>query len=89
MTDQIIQFCTNLAPALIALAGVITAIAKGVASVKSTANATINEIKSSANVKALVEENQQLRAENAEIIQSVKELTIEVTKLKKSITKGR
>lgn len=89
MTDQIIQFCTNLAPALIALAGVITAIAKGISSFKATANDAVNEIKSSANVKALVNENKELRAENAQIIQSVKELTIEVTNLKKSITKGR
>lgn len=85
MEEQITQFLINIAPSI---AGAITIIVAVVKMCKSFKN-TSAEIRSDANVKELIKENQKLREENREIAQSVRQLTGEINRFKKDIYRAR
>ena len=70
MEEQITQFLINMAPAITAIVTVVVATVNMIKSFKKTSN----EIRSDADIKSLVEENQRLRKENQAIVQSNREL---------------
>ena len=85
MEEQITQFLINMAPAITAIVTVIVATVNMVKSFKKTSN----EIRSDADIRALVEENQKLRKENAAIVQSVREQIKVNYKLHQDLERGK
>lgn len=81
MEEQITQFLINLAPAIAAVATVIVATVKTVSTLKQTSK----EIRSDADIKALVEENQKLRKDNQAIVQAMREQTKEMNKTRQEL----
>ena len=81
MEEQITQFLINLAPAIAAVATVIVAAIKIVGTLKQTSN----EIRSDADIKALVEENQRLRKDNQAIVQAIREQSKELNKTRQEM----
>ena len=81
MEEQITQFLINLAPAITAVATVIVATVKTVSTLKQTSK----EIRSDADIKALVEENQKLRKDNQAIVQAMREQTKEMNKTRQEM----
>lgn len=85
MEEQITQFLINMAPAITAIVTVIVATVNMVKSFKKTSN----EIRSDADIRSLVEENQKLRKENAAIVQSVREQIKVNYKLHQDLERGK
>lgn len=81
MEEQITQFLINLAPAIAAVATVIVATIKTVGTLKQTSK----EIRSDADIKALVEENQRLRKDNQALVQAMREQTKELNKTRQEM----
>lgn len=81
ITNIIIEYSGDI----IVLIGFIASVCKVISSNKQTTA----EIKADANVKALVEENKELRKQNQEIIQCIQEANEENAKLRSVISKGR
>ena len=81
MEEQITQFLINLAPAIVDILAVIFLSMKVIGTVKTTSN----EIRSDADIKSLVKENQELRKENKALIQVMREQNKESSKLRQEI----
>lgn len=81
MEEQITQFLINLAPAIAAVATVIVAAIKIVGTLKQTSS----EIRSDADIKTLVEDNQKLRKDNQALVQAMREQTKELNKTRQEM----
>lgn len=85
MEEQITQFLINLAPAITAVATIIGATVAIIKSLKQTSK----DIRSDADIKALVKENQELRKNNQAILQAMREQTREMNKTRQEIQMQR
>ena len=81
MEEQITQFLINLAPAIAAVATVIVAAIKIVGTLKQKSS----EIRSDADIKTLVEDNQKLRKDNPALVQAMREQTKELNKTRQEM----
>lgn len=81
MEEQITQFLINLAPAITAIATIIGATVAIIKSLKQTSN----EIRSDADIKTLVEDNQKLRRDNQALVQAMREQTKELNKTRQEM----
>ena len=81
MEEQITQFLINLAPAITAVATIIGATVAIIKSLKQTSS----EIRSDADIKTLVEDNQKLRRDNQALVQAMREQTKELNKTRQEM----
>ena len=81
MEEQITQFLINLAPAIAAVATIIVSTVTIIKSLKQTSS----EIRSDADIKTLVEDNQKLRKDNQALVQAMREQTKELNKTRQEM----
>lgn len=81
MEEQITQFLINLAPAITAVATIIVSTVAIIKSLKQTSS----EIRSDADIKTLVEDNQRLRKDNQALVQAMREQTKELNKTRQEM----